>query len=437
MSLNKKILAAAIAGLLVSTSASAITLGSTPRDYAIEHNKPLILTDAADNVTFPLSYNFSANEVRYGRYECSSNLTINNPVVTSGDTTKITVGAVNGAGTPALFFSLTATATPGATAAVTLDVAADNTLTDNNNVSCAFSIYDQPSQAQAGGTTGRIYTSGFATVIRSVPSFVFTTTPGQATADVEATNGAYTDFVVPPGTGVFGALQFGLVGAPPFRQDGAVITLADLFAASNNVTVTGDFSAAQAGGAGLQWNGVAANTRVGTNANFVIGGTARTGSLEYMENGVAAILESGYTATLNAVANAGFTVASVGPLNAGEIVRNGTQIQAPLVQTPQGWLSRIALTNDSNQVRAYTIRVIDEEGNSTTLNTSALSGNIAANRTKVISIDSIIASYTGNSRATIVVTVAAPDKQIQGLYQIVNPAQGSISNHVMVRPGTN
>ena len=32
---------------------------------------------------------------------------------------------------------------------------------------------------------------------------------------------------------------------------------------------------------------------------------------------------------------------------------------------------------------------------------------------------------------------AAPNNQIQGLYQIVNPVAGSLSNHVMVRPGTN
>ncbi|WP_323032632.1 hypothetical protein [Paracoccus sp. (in: a-proteobacteria)] len=45
--------------------------------------------------------------------------------------------------------------------------------------------------------------------------------------------------------------------------------------------------------------------------------------------------------------------------------------------------------------------------------------------------------FTGNNRATIVVNVAGPTKQIQGLYQIVNPDKGSISNHVMVRPGSN
>ena len=37
----------------------------------------------------------------------------------------------------------------------------------------------------------------------------------------------------------------------------------------------------------------------------------------------------------------------------------------------------------------------------------------------------------------LVVVVATPNHQIQGLYQIVNPDKGSISNHVLVRPGSN
>ena len=43
----------------------------------------------------------------------------------------------------------------------------------------------------------------------------------------------------------------------------------------------------------------------------------------------------------------------------------------------------------------------------------------------------------GLPRATLNVTIAAPNRTIQGLYQIVNPDSGSISNHVMVRPGSN
>ena len=84
MIVNKKLLAGAIAGLLVSANAGAVVLGTDPaRRYAAEMQKPVALTDAADTVEFALGYNFSPSEVRYGRFECTSNIEINNPVVTS------------------------------------------------------------------------------------------------------------------------------------------------------------------------------------------------------------------------------------------------------------------------------------------------------------------------------------------------------------------
>ena len=103
MSMNKKLLAGAIAGLLVSANAGAVVLGTDPaRRYAVELEKPVLLTDAADDVEFELGYNFSPSEVRYGRFECTANIEIDAPVVVSGDPANMAVGAVNGAGTPAL-----------------------------------------------------------------------------------------------------------------------------------------------------------------------------------------------------------------------------------------------------------------------------------------------------------------------------------------------
>src|SRR3546814_2508314 len=83
----------------------------------------------------------------------------------------VSLGAINGEGTSALFFSMTGNGVASETDLIA--VAAGNTLEDGGNVSCAFSIYDQPSQAQAGGATGRIYTTGFETVIERAPGFVF------------------------------------------------------------------------------------------------------------------------------------------------------------------------------------------------------------------------------------------------------------------------
>jgi hypothetical protein len=434
MSLNKKLLAGTIAGLLISTTAGAVNLNTGPaRNYAQEMTKPVAITDAADTIEVAVGYNFSPSEVRYARIECTNNLTIANPVVASSDPGNLAVGAVNGAGTPALFFSLTADAALAIpTAPIVVDLDSDNTLTSNANVDCSFSLYDQPSQAQAGGATGRIYTTGAKAFIRSVPSFEFEATPGQAIADVEAVDGAYTDFL---SGGVFGEVYFDLVAAPPYIADGSVITMADLFDADTNVTIAGDFSAA----ADVDMDGFLADSLTDDEANFIIGDSTLNGDIEYIPNFADQILESTYTATLDAVANAGYTIADVGPLDAGEIIRNGTQLQAPLAQVPDNWLSRLVITNTGALDRPYEISVFGETGTVISTNAANLTGSVPAGGTKVIDLkDNVLTGFTGGApRATINLTVAGPNNQIQGLYQIVNPASGSISNHVMVRPGTN
>ncbi|WP_054658948.1 hypothetical protein [Stenotrophomonas pictorum] len=115
-------------------------------------------------------------------------------------------------------------------------------------------------------------------------------------------------------------------------------------------------------------------------------------------------------------------------------MRNGTVLQAPLAQIPSGWISRLVLTNTSGLARPYSITLMNVE-NETAVTPGTLTGTIPANGTKVI--DDLKTVFTGNNRATIVVNVAGPDKSIQGLYQIVNPTSGSISNHALIRPGTN
>ena len=85
----------------------------------------------------------------------------------------------------------------------------------------------------------------------------------------------------------------------------------------------------------------------------------------------------------------------------------------------------------------YEITVFGEAGNVISTNAGLLTGTVPANGTKVVDVKGMLTGFTGQPRATINVTVAGPNNQIQGLYQIVNPASGSISNHVMVRPGTN
>lgn len=437
MSINKKLLATAVAGLLVSGNAAAVVLQTGPAlTYANELVAPFSVTTVAgspqdlnDDIAFNLGYNFSGGEVRYGRLECSSNMTLSNPVI-SESSADITLGAINGAGTNALFFSITATnPVGGATAGVALNVDADLAFSNKNNVNCEFSIYDQPSQAQAGGTTGRIYSTGTRPFATFADSVVFTTAGGRSVADVQAVP-AYTHFV--GGDNLFGQLTFGLTGATRLDKDGLQITMADIFAPTTTVTLAGSFDAATS----VTWAGTAANPLTSTVATWA-GNSAVSGEFAYNESGSAEIQASSYVASLNPVTNAGYTVSARSLNDAGTIVRNGTQLQAPLAQLPTGYLSRIALTNTGSVARAYTIRVIGETGNTITTNAQGLTGSIPANGMKFFELNTVISGFSAGTRAAVIVTVDAPNEQIQGVYQIVNPANGSISNHVMVRPGTN
>jgi len=108
-----------------------------------------------------------------------------------------------------------------------------------------------------------------------------------------------------------------------------------------------------------------------------------------------------------------------------------------LVNVPTGWISRLALTNTGNADRAYTISVQTEDG--VTIDTANTTGTIKANSTKVIdNLGTVLTKFStgAKARATLNINVAAPDKQIQGQYQLVSP-EGSLSNYILTRPGTN
>lgn len=439
MSLNKKLLAGAIVGLLFSANAGAVVLGTASYTYATELVNGTVL--GARVAEAPLSYNFSPNEVRYGRFSCNgaqlSNLTV---TTTAAD---INLGAVNGNGTNTIFFSMTgdpALAAP--TAAETMDITADVKLQNKGDVTCEFAIYDLPSQAQAGGSAGLVIdsgTDGYKTWITRKSGYVFTGTDGQAVANVEDPNGAYFGFV---GTGEFGELQFEAV-AGVWDKDHADITLADIFDADTMATIDGDFTAANGAGGDVTWDGNSADDVSDDSAEFdytsAIPAAGLNGPLVFVETGADAIMASEYTATLHTSTNTGYETTDRST-SVGEIIRNGTQLQAPLVQIPTNWLSRIALTNTGKVARPYEMSVMTETG--VTGSFANATGSIPAGGTVVIDLPTAAPAgaglaFTAGSRGTINVNVSAPNNQIQGLYQIVNPEKGSISNHVMVRPGTN
>ncbi|MCZ8164112.1 hypothetical protein [Silanimonas sp.] len=486
MTLNKKILAAAIVGGLFATAAQAqvnlsATGGSTPVTFASEliisnPTNGLAITNAANalDLAANLRYNFSENEVRYARVECSSNVrfsagsavTLGAGTGVAGDLTGATIGAINGLGTNVITFSITS-GTGLLKSVNTLTINGNRNITATTAGSCSYSLYDQPSQAAAGGTAGLITTLSGNYISFAQSYGLAVLNPRGAVANVEASP-SFSRFVSAAPTssvdrGNIGTIVFdtranvavaqGSTATQPRLANGVAATLADLLDADSTHSIAGDFSAAANSngtfsGAALSrvyfsvnadcsTVDVAANAVTATSARFDTGATAVNASLCYAPRTGVAIPASGYAQTFNAVSadTALYSVTSLGPVTLGSITRNGTTLQAPFVQLPAGWLSRVVLTNTGSVARPYTIAAQTETGTTAALG-SAATGTIPAGGTIVLSVSDIV-SFTGNSRGTLVATVAGPNNDIQGLYQIVNGVTGSIANTAMQRPGTN
>jgi hypothetical protein len=460
MSLNMKVLAVAIVGGLFATSAqAAVNLAASPSapvTIASELKAPATITNTGNalDIVTPLKYAFSNGEVRYARIECASHIRFaaNSTAAYSdggGTAGTVALGAINGLGTNAISFSVTATSDGvGDNANDSFIINGDRLLDLIQSGSCTYGLYDQPSQAANGGTTGRIaFQTGAYLATQSGYSFTATPDGNPSVADVESSP-VFSRFV--PATSTWpdsttlaslSRLVYDARTGDQLDYDGSDITLVDMMAAGSAIEIEGDFSGFQSTSrvflsvnTNCSTKDQTANSVTATKATFVVGASPRN-HIFCLEAGTSSIAASEYKASFVPVSNTNYNVVGTGPLAAGSIIRNGTELQAPLAQVPEGYLSRIALTNTGSLVRSFQIRVHGEDGN--TIGTANLTGTIPANGTRVVDLTTVLTSFSGKPRATIVVTIAGPNKEIQGLYQIVRPDTGALSNHVMVRPGTN
>ncbi|MBW8311976.1 MAG: hypothetical protein K0M64_08040 [Rhizobium sp.] len=394
-----------------------------------------------------VEYAFSPGEVRYARLHCPGvRFDAGTTVALSGDPSNL-VGAINGFGTDAIYFSITAGATP-VLAGDVLSVDGDRILATKAPVDCTYGLYDVPSQAQAGGAAGRVASTSGA-YLRFAPGYMLrVSSTGNPIADVESPDPSYSEFVDRAPTydtllGQIGGFSYGMAsqvlgGLQPITIDGAPVQLADLMGAATALVFTGDFSAASevylSNSLGCGSNLLSADSFDDTQAVFTVGNNAALNRYLCFEAGGEPIRASEFTVALAPVsADAStYAVTDRGPLDLGVITRNGTELQAPLAQVPDNYLSRMVLTNTGSQDRAYEIAVMGETGN--VISTAHLSGFVPAGGTTVVDLADVLTGFTAAPRATLNVTISGPNNQIQGLYQIVNPDSGTISNHVMERP---
>jgi len=493
--------AAIVGSLASLSAQAQVTLGSpattAPATYASEVTVPAgtnLANPGSLNIIAPVGFAFSQGEQRNARIECSPNIRFNDvgtPAIAGG---VAAIGPVNGLNSNAISFSLTATATAGvgtgALITVTPQAATGITLLSRANASCTYGLYDTASQAANGGTLGLInqsVRSGAYIAFATTPSYTLGATGANATAAL-APAPAYTTFI-PGGTGTglvaagsapIGNIAFGLVTPARLNTDGNPITLAALLATSSTGSahvVSGNFNAlantagafSATGGAGFgslfiatggdcaapATGAIFPETLTATAATFRNAGLITTNAAGFLcfvprtGTPLAVIPAAGpYTIQFNAVSanTAVFSVTNIAPLNLGTIFREGAQLVAPLAQLPTGWLSRIVL-NNTGPSATFTATLTTPtassaspaEGGSTFAGATTTAAITLPTGTTVFAVNDLFpaASFTGAPRGTITITANTPRASVNGLYQIVNPASGSISNHVMVAPGSN
>jgi hypothetical protein len=477
---NKQVLAFAIVGALASGNALAAAQISTANTvYAKEIAMPATLTV---NVSWNLGYNFNDTELRYACVKLTGATPVAGTVTPTVDeynmagvagaspATDMTVGAVNVNGSVA-FFTLTSgilSGKPDPTThnyTVNLNALQFDVPNQNTTVTATVGLYDNPAAAGVCDPASAQLIAGTGDtkqLISFKPSFAFEIDPNKATASVDNMPTSFAGFKWPV-AGVSSTAdearlayaELTQINVGNLKADGTPIALTDIFPNAATLTVEGDFgdwldTTEFDGNAGT----VAASA---DSAKWTVDPTALGADFwVYADSTSEEEIAPGiYTAKLAVTPNVGYDLGegdnepvvlmpSVDEsLNntdnttedssaiAGQIVQDGVRLQAPLVQVPEGWLSRVVITNTGKKDRTFFLKVYGEDGNAIT--TGQLTGyTVKAESTFVLDMDGVLTGFTGSPRGTVVAVVAGPEKEIKGLYQIVNTSSQSLSNYVMV-----
>lgn len=290
-------------------------------------------------------------------------------------------------------------------------------------------------------TTAKSYAT-FATALSS------TVTGLNATADVAASP-SYTQFTASAVTKPIAKLA-GAVAAGIAKPDGSAVTAADILTANSDVTVSGDFVLARNDAGtytGAALTRVFLNNAVGCGGGTTVNATALTSTTATFTDVAAANLtqdmwvcvtaegtpeinSSSYNVSIDWAEQTGYTATDISGAAAGTISRNGVRMVAPMAQIPSaGWFTRLVLTNTGSANRDYTVTAVSEAGVTFTLSGASAGGTLTAGQTTVVDLHNVPALV--GKRSSLVVTVNAPQSEIDGLYQIVSPGGTSVSNHIL------
>lgn len=496
--MNKKVLAAAVVGVLASGNAlAAAEIQSANTVYAKEIALPTTLTVP---VTYKLGYNFNVNETRYACVKLTGATlpaSVATPVirddtgviVAPGAAAQLSAGVVNVVGGNVAFFTLSSVPSGTQVATneftVSLPALAINAADYNATITASVGLYDNPAAAGTCDANSQLIPDTWDSkpLISFESAYTFTIDSHLATASVEA-DPSYSLFKAGSGFTAFAggvgpvtlasnaelALRTATNGSAILDKDGTAITLADIFPATATFGVEGDFD-------NTEWltsadfDGTALAIVDKTSASRAIDPVAvldGSNAFSVTANGNGEIPTGIYKASLLATPNTGYTLNYVvGPgsgaattifptideaaatgdttvtdpaATAGQINQDGVKLLTPLVQLAGGdWLARLAISNTGTKDRTFVLKAqgFDSEGQSSTVTVPNVTYTVKAGSTYVFDNLANVLDFTGRARGTVTAIVNAPELEVKGVYQLVNTSANTISNINMINVSNN
>ena len=448
--MKKTTLAAAVVlGLALSASASAGTLnGSSPSannlaPETVPATGAVNLSNAAAtgawNIVANISYSLSATEFRAARFECSNAQLDASKVTVASSSAGTSVGVPNQAG-GAVVVSLTQGAAAGAatdTLTLTINAPGGVQLATPAASNCTYSLYTSPADAINANLSQRIYTTGSQPWLTFLPTLSvvagtqntqytnFNTTPVQFAQFSRTAPGPHFSNTV----GMMNSYTFSVLPSS-YDKDGNAVTgipagaymalTTQGLASGSSVTLN------TASNCSNPATSTFANSPAGFTASLTGVAVATPYYLCYSVPGTTAVPNGTWTA--NVVSGA----SSNGPIPAGVVTQDGTTWQATLAQNPNGYQSRIVMTNMGSTAANYSLSLIGPDGTA-----QVSTGTLPANRQTSIptnwDVHALGVNNDPNSfRATANVFVTSNPNQVKAMYQIVNTTTGSISNSQMI-----
>jgi hypothetical protein len=467
--------AAVVAAFAISSSAAfaaAVNLSASPvvpAKFATEllsANVALANTSSALDLTGKMGWGVAAGAHLYIRVDLTNGKFAAAPalaITTAGGSATLSAGG--GAASTFAIFDVTDTASAIAlTNTFTLAPAATGlTLIDPAQpITVSVKFYTDSTLASTNGTAlGTSLSGSYAT---SAAGLTTTFTPLVSTALVATDFKGFAAGATPSTAGPGAIAMLGKINTvvntatPVLVPTSGVAVTAAVLATANDLVLTGDFSAVGTTGAIFVDSSTACATSPTATATPAVAGssfvlntakttatatgyatTALTNSAFYVcykADGLLAIPTQTVTAVQTYTGQVSPAVVPAASGTVGTIVRDGTTLVAPLAQNPSAFSSRLILTNTGAIARPYTLSLLTEAGNTTTLVPAAATGSIPAGSTTVVNLVNILANATAGAvpRAGLKVIVAGPKAEISGMIQSINLTTSSLSNYIMVNP---